>query len=537
MFTEVTPPEQDPRWIDLLRRVAEAFDDLTLKRGYQYYKQGRIELSDPEEMRHLAAEVAGTETYRTHVDTEALADSRCSCPVGRPCKHMAAVLMEWSGYHGYPVPALANAKTLASRPQAATSGRQQNADIERLASDAARIPDLSVQAWLDLFDRCLAPIAGQVRNTQYVKQALGLFYKIKPALPPVAERLFELNALLFLMRHAAETQSNPALGPNSYLGYFTHLAVTDLHEAAMGCLDRPLPAEDEPLARDRLHQTVDILRTAMLAPGPTQDYDLKHYGRLWETWLAPPYGGDAWYEEELRKLEAAKSGLPAQSGSAWNAAVLRMRFALADDDRALALLRDQAGRLGSAQVAMLAEMLGELARMQEWQRLLRWLTELGPLMSGRRLQELETYAGLWDAVVAKLPEAEPRMWETFEAMLPSSQAIYEDRLLGAGRYEEWIDIQLSFGRDPLDYRATELAPLEKAAPHALLPFYHQAVERYVTMKNRASYKSAVKLLKRLAKLYKKMKREERWIEFYELFELRHSRLRALQEELRKGKLS
>ncbi|MDG0809604.1 SWIM zinc finger family protein [Cohnella rhizosphaerae] len=182
MFTEGTPPESDPRWEDLLRRVAEAFDDLTLKRGYQYYKQGRVEISDPEDMRHLQAEVAGTVIYRTRVDLEALEDGKCSCPVGRPCKHMTAVLMEWAGYHGYPVPALANAKTLASRPVSAE--RPQHAGIERLARDAARIPEMSVPQWLALFDKCLAPIAGQVRNTQYVKQALSLFYKIKPVLPP-----------------------------------------------------------------------------------------------------------------------------------------------------------------------------------------------------------------------------------------------------------------------------------------------------------------------------------------------------------------
>ncbi|MNT90218.1 hypothetical protein D3C72_2310820 [compost metagenome] len=55
-------------------------------------------------------------------------------------------------------------------------------------------------------------------------------------------------------------------------------------------------------------------------------------------------------------------------------------------------------------------------------------------------------------------------------------------------------------------------------------------------KNRHSYKAAVKLMKRLAKLYKKLKREERWEEFLEVFTSRNSRLRALQEELRKGKL-
>jgi uncharacterized Zn finger protein len=81
-----------------------------------------------------------------------------------------------------------------------------------------------------------------------------------------------------------------------------------------------------------------------------------------------------------------------------------------------------------------------------------------------------------------------------------------------------------------------LQPIEKDAPELLLPFYHQAVERYIAHKNRDGYKAAVKLLKRLSKIYKKMKREEPWEQFITALAVRNSRLRALQEELRKGKL-
>ena len=99
-----------------------------------------------------------------------------------------------------------------------------------------------------------------------------------------------------------------------------------------------------------------------------------------------------------------------------------------------------------------------------------------------------------------------------------------------------MDYQLSIGKEPLDFRVSVMQPIEKHEPELLLPFYHQAVERYILLKNRVSYKAAVKLLKRLSKLYKKIKQEERWEQFITAFASRHSRLRALQEELRKGKL-
>lgn len=542
MSTADLQRENDERWERLLSRVAADFTDITLKRGFQYYKQGRVRLKKTDHPGQIAADVEGSEEYHTFIDIDRWLRNHCDCPVDGACKHMAATLMKWAEEQGRPAQALANAKAFSDRPMIrqhstfATVVQRDRAAAERLAADAARIPELSVPEWLELFERCLASLGTQVRNTQFVKDALKLFYDLKPELPPAAERLFELNALLFLLRHVAVAQGQPPASSLSYLGYFTHMAVTDLHEAALGCLDRPLPAAgDEPLLPQRLAQTADVLRAALLRPGPTQDYSLEQYGRLLEGWLAPPLGGEAFYADELHKLEQAAADLPQQSRGAWRTAALQLRFILADDDGALALLRSEPG-VPNVSPASVLKRLGALARDARWTRLLRWLTALEPQMSGRRQHELETYAGYWDALVAGQPETEPRMWEALERLLPATQTIYEDHLLAAGRYEEWMDIQLAQGNDPLAYRVTELAPLEKHAPQALLPFYHQAVERYVALKNRAAYKSAVKLLKRLAKLYKKLGREARWDEFFELFELRYSRLRALQEELRKGKL-
>ncbi|MBJ8193002.1 hypothetical protein JDS79_40395, partial [Bacillus cereus] len=90
-------------------------------------------------------------------------------------------------------------------------------------------------------------------------------------------------------------------------------------------------------------------------------------------------------------------------------------------------------------------------------------------------------------------------------MLPFAGGMYEEALLAHEKWRSWIDYQLSIRSEPLSFRLSVLQPIEKNAPELLLRFYHQAVERYVLEKNRASYKAAVKLLKRLFKLYKKMK--------------------------------
>ncbi|MNI87313.1 hypothetical protein D3C73_1445020 [compost metagenome] len=55
-------------------------------------------------------------------------------------------------------------------------------------------------------------------------------------------------------------------------------------------------------------------------------------------------------------------------------------------------------------------------------------------------------------------------------------------------------------------------------------------------KNRDAYKQAVRRLKKLASIYKKLRELDRWNTYVEHLTTRYSRLRAFQEELRRGKL-
>ncbi|UUZ91545.1 hypothetical protein LJK87_39010 [Paenibacillus sp. P25] len=121
------------------------------------------------------------------------------------------------------------------------------------------------------------------------------------------------------------------------------------------------------------------------------------------------------------------------------------------------------------------------------------------------------------------------------ALLPRTYQFYTAYLLKAKRYRAWVDLQLANRVSPLNLYSVDLQMLEKQDPALLLPLFHQAVERCVAEKNRTAYKTAAKLLKKLQSLYKKLNRTNEWEDYIYRFAMKYSRLRALHEELRKGK--
>ncbi|MBY9080161.1 hypothetical protein KIH86_26615 [Paenibacillus sp. HN-1] len=632
-----TPVLDDAGWNRLIQDAAYYFDDLTLKRGFQYYKQGRVSSLQSPSAGLLTAFVDGSERYSIEMVLGAFSISSCSCPVLGPCKHMAAVLMDYAGLQGRPVPLLANAQSSArtrmagnGRGEAAgsadsgpatrrelfppgagrigvdeargSSGRRIPADshvapeglsgrsvnpalhtpapaegdsyAERtpgpggasgmsgasgvpgatslsgtsgsgrihvrgaaisLAERGRLIPSMNIAQWHELFGQCLSRLAGETRNPRYVEEALAAILRIKPVLDPEPEKLFALHARL----HVLGTLTVRSGGsPGSFmpsLGYYTHLAVTELQDGIEGILQEELHFVQEPALHNRILDTLGLLRHEMLSAGREQAFYSRLYVLLWRRWILPSMESVPLIPDELRRLEREQERLAGAYATAALTARAWLHHQLEQDGEALDLLKEAADRPGFHPQA-LGSFWESMTEAGEWERLVRWLKETGPLLTGYHPKILEDYARFWEEAATRLPEAEPFMWKSLTAMLPLSGDIYERLLLSRGRLRQWMDYQLSSGKDPLDFRVRDLQPLEKEAPELLLPFYHQGVERYVAEKNRAGYKTAVKLLKRLQKLYKKRRDEERFDAFLGAFSQRHSRLRALQEELRKGKL-
>ncbi|NBD24173.1 SWIM zinc finger family protein [Paenibacillus glycinis] len=576
----------DAQWRTLLEGVAAQFDELTIMRGFQYYKQGRVEELELRDDGYAHARVKDNRVCEVAVRLDELGDSTCTCPLDRGCQHMVAALLRYAELCGRPIQAIVNARSAlrtsgdktAASSNASGSGRNDGTDTPgRGAADGVRsgasgtgtdalpwadapgtgrsapptssrplrpafteqdLSELPVANWHERFQQRRGPLHLNVRTAQEANDLLADLHAMRPELPYALEQLFSLHALCFVLERMVKPAQADWRQSGFFMGFHTQNAMESLIGSARTLLEERLALGSEASAYwGRLLETADFLRERMLTEDKTLNCFAALHASLWLHWLAPASAGsEALYEEELRKLRAAEQELgKALSLLPWTLAQCLLLIYLERDKEAWSLLAAGGGKLmlGPGPLMPLLDVIG---RAEQWERLRGWLAATGPLLAGFRGEDLAPYGDYWTAVVERLPEAEASMWDTLAAMLPFSRVIYEEALTAHGKWERWMDYQMSSGQDPLSFRVAVFKPIEKEAPELLLPFYHQAVERYVLQKNRDGYKAAVKLLKRLAKLYVRLKREERWAQFLSAFASRNSRLRALQEELRKGGL-
>lgn len=381
---------------------------------------------------------------------------------------------------------------------------------------------LSVVQWQDLIASCARKAANTPYDKNYGTEVRSMVHPYMSELTPEEAWLFELNVGLFLLRKQS-TDRHP--------GHFAQMAVSETLHAIESQLHNDLKPEIAVKQQGRLLETAAYIRDTATANVWSPPAYLDIYVELWLILVATAADRPRLFKEELAHLAEGtgkENKLFPLVVRAW------IHFWLQEDQAAWRLLEAaERHRLKPGQVFRFLRVLEEAG---EWIRLEAWLNHCATERVGRSPGSLDRYGRYWDAVALQLPEAEGSMWSAITSLLPYSGSLYEESLMRFGRWRQWVDYQISLGSDPLDFRAKDLQPIEKEEPEALLPFYHQGVEKYVLSKNRDGYKRAVKLLKRLAKLYKKLKREQRWEAYIETFASRHSRLRALQEELRRGGL-
>ncbi|WP_134703514.1 SWIM zinc finger domain-containing protein [Ammoniphilus sp. YIM 78166] len=489
----------------------EAVDEVILQRGLNYYQRGKVtELwSHPDHT--VEAVVQGTKSYRVFLDLNHFFNSECSCPYGVICKHIIATLCQALSAEGDPL-------------EFFLSGNGHNASAIPFSEVEVIAEKDTTDHWLQAYEQSFSQIF-----SGYSYDLTAQYQRFYDKMILHAEGwsssnqyLYRLYLLFFCLQKIEEQGSRASYANNRYVQdatrYFTKILIEDIG------------SPESLLTLDERREWASQLTLQMLSSDLVNVDWLTVYRFAWSHFLQD---NESFQQERLR-LE-----------SLWNHPSLpllqkrTLRFALAHLE--LIEEHDETARryLSPIMTAKDLEMFHFYLRMmvdeQNWVRMLEWLNWVYPYLKEASRRDLHLILRYWSLWADEHPDDE-RWLEVLLSLLPGSLSYYTDYLLRRQQYAAWIDFHLAEGFTPFQVPKETLKQIEGADLPALLPFYHRAVEGSIREKNRPGYKDAVRLLKKLRTYYKRLKQQERFESFISQLADRHKRLRALHEELRKGKL-
>ncbi|MGF9714472.1 hypothetical protein [Paenibacillus naphthalenovorans] len=517
---------------ELTRHLQSDFELDRLERGWEYFHKGRVaglELKHGVEVHALVLEP----NCEVVIDIDHFSKSECSCSTVRNCEHIAAVVFTLYASYARPellLQQLKQAIMIRSRQQQIRSGGRT---ADKRQQDRLEPPteEQSPVQWQRFFDQ---QFYGFSLSQQH---SIELFHNAaKEKLAPYGEgwksplkELYDLHLLLFIMRKIEQFYQETKA---SYLSYYIETGCRTIGRKCQEELLRLTPTLDvEALTQSysaEWKETLHLISESALSGKESPVSWPTVYRSVW--WRMANLS--SWIAEEQARLQhmlQAKDLMPKRKDALLMADA---HFAvIAGDDEAA---RRQMEQLSKREARDFFFYLHHCHKEQAWERMLAWLRWLMPVVQRAQQEELRQFCQYWMEAVGR--QSDDAEWvSVMVALLPRTYNFYSAYLLKGRRYKAWIDLQLANRVSPNDLYSVDLQSVEKQNPALVLPLYHQAVERCIAGKNRTAYKSATKLLKKLNNLYKKLDRLNDWEDYIYRLAVKYSRLRALQEELRKGK--
>jgi hypothetical protein len=250
------------------------------------------------------------------------------------------------------------------------------------------------------------------------------------------------------------------------------------------------------------------------------------------------YKDEAWIEKyESQLLKEKASG---HSSQMLDLALVHFAFARKSDELAFARLEEGEKKTETVHYLVWMKLLLD---KQEWERLLKWLLYLKPFFleginsyyyqanSREFFHEYLNY--FWK--YAQHTGDEDKYEEMLIEFLPITFYEYGEYLMVIGETERWVELQIIMGYSPELIQRKDLKEVILVQKETVLPIYHQAIDRLINERTRKSYQSAVKHLKTLRTLYFDLGEEGLFHTYMNQITTVYSRLRAFQEELKKGK--
>ncbi len=515
----------------LIDELQTHFDVATLERGWELFHKGRvsgIELLYGTEIHALLRE---NRAYDVILDLDDFKKSECSCPEKGWCEHMAAAVFSLYVPFGRPellLQQLKQALLVKAKMQQARMGQRAEKKQEPGGPPEPGQPPAS---WHRYFDQQFYgfSVSHQSSMETFYQTAQEMLTKLAEGWPEPMRLMYRLHVLLFIMR---KTEQFYVDSKSSYLSSYHESgckAVAKLCQSQALELIPQLPAEklleEHP---DYMKEAVQrVAEMTLQAKDSPLDW-LTVYRMFW--WRLD--GEMQWQQEEIAALrkEADKPNNPPRKMDVLLLCLAHFAVIRGDDAQAF-------GELKALKIKEPHDFFLYLHMFQKretWDRLIRWLRWMTPSVQRANQEDFSVFCQYWTEAIRHQPSDEEWV-AVMEALLPRTYYYYTAYLLKTSRFKHWVDLQISHRISPANLYAAELKAVESHDPALLLPLYTQAIERCIVEKNRTSYATAAKLLKKLHGYYKQLGELDRWDDFIARLAAKYNRLRAFQEELKKGK--
>ncbi len=459
------------------------------------------------------------EVFFACVDLDIPSASSCDCLCETYCEHMIAILFYCSS--------IMNAS--GSILEAWREKERLNNALAHVKKASTLLEKKDVQTiapddWYGYFEQRFIEVAGD--NPHFVYQIFHSFYQKVIADKPKEKGLGDLYCLNAALFSVGKVLSS-GLQQYSYAQYMMQQRLDELVSEI-----EAIPPTKDDLGKEHFH----FLELTKEQVGQLLDADERYFSTLYTiyqlVWM-DHLRNDTLIEEQIQFLQAElERGV---HGDLLHYELAHLYFLQGNDQETLMQLE----QLESFELDLLLMWVGFVAEEEQWERMTRWLTFchhffMDQMKQGAYMRStLETYFLIYERYAHQV--GVEGYEQSLQAFLPYSFDFYTDFLLDEKDFKGWAELYMVANRNPLLH--TEVIKfVEKQQREVLIPLYHYYIEEQIQEKNRKSYKMAVRYLKKLRTIYKKEKKVDLWEQYTDRLTKTYSRLRALMEELRKGKI-
>ncbi|REK69391.1 SWIM zinc finger family protein [Paenibacillus paeoniae] len=504
-----------------------------IKRGWSYYKGGYVQNAKETVHHTLTGIVRGTDLYAVVMDAEHFGYSTCTCPFNDYCKHMVAVYFQYYAEVGGGEAAAERSyfRMLGLVPASEVAKREEPAP-DQTGIQIFPGKEGTALEWLGWMEKEYGESWKKCRHSLHALQpVLSSLKGLSKDWEPPQRRLHWATAIMFVLEQA-ELAINTV---DSFSRYYHEMSFLRMAEPWVEHLNT-LAGELDPLDMGDGEQAwSDDLVERMRQRALDTDRQLFEWGNMYLAFCEKLSVDPNWHQRELESLLAELDKAPEgeRNESFLHAAIGMLYFVKGEDEKSIHSFSQ--GAFERIQ-KLIYPCVAQRMEAKQWDLVDRWMSFLYECVyQNRNARNIGPFMALCRRADEDRPEL-PTWFSYMTELLPYSYSELSEHWLSLQRYEDWADLQMFIGVKAEEIDAAAAREVAKGAPQVLLPLYHQSVDSAIASRNRQGYRLAVKQLKKLEKLYKSMKETAKWESYLLELVTKNQRLRALQEELWKGKI-